>query len=108
MNCLNPGPRHLSTTIVCTIKGILIGGIRLLRPNGRSPQVVIQCNPPNNQCLSMGNIHGYRGVPKSSIQTTIIIDSFDSTLDAGLWRCQDGAGGIPSSCVKKTASKLII
>ena len=70
--------------------------------------MVIVCNTANTQCISIPSIPGYSAVINSPTQITLTIESFNTAVDAGQWTCQDGVYGVPATCDKKTASKLIV
>ena len=71
--------------------------------------MVIGCNSANTQCISVPGIPGYSAVINSAThQITLTIESLNTAVDAGQWMCQDGLDGVPATCDKKTASKLIV
>ncbi|XP_041373280.1 uncharacterized protein LOC121386447 [Gigantopelta aegis] len=101
-DCLNYGNPGQNTNLTCRITGPLFSGIRWLRPNGGIPQEVITCNKDNNHCNLSEGIAGYVGVPDSTnAASTLIIESFNPSVDGGYWTCQDGASGMGKSTCNK-------
>ncbi|XP_041372942.1 uncharacterized protein LOC121386183 isoform X2 [Gigantopelta aegis] len=91
-----------STDLTCSvISGTLRSGFTWWRPNGRTSTVVMECNTNNDACDPVRGITGYDGVPNTTNATcTLIIQSFNTSVDVGNWTCQDGPTGTgKSTCI---------
>ncbi|XP_041373078.1 serine-rich adhesin for platelets-like [Gigantopelta aegis] len=103
IDCMNGGYPGKSTTVVCKLTGMTDEGMRIMRPNSGSPQPVLICNSENNLCLALGLIRGYSAIASSLTRTTTVtIESFNASYDAGEWTCYVGKKelGQLSTCTK--------
>ncbi|XP_041373557.1 uncharacterized protein LOC121386647 [Gigantopelta aegis] len=99
IDCMNGGRPGESLTLTCKITGTIVSGIRWLRHNGGSSEVVILCNTANTICDPSGGKTGYTGTIVSPTQHDLTIHSFSNEVDVGEWICRDGPFGAgPFSC----------
>ena len=98
------------TTLSCEINGTVGHGIRWMRPNNGTPELIIVCNIPNSKCSLYNNATGYSvAINQTTQQQTLTIDSFNSTFDVGIWSCTDGVDGAgQTTCTKKVRGKYNI
>ncbi|XP_041372746.1 uncharacterized protein LOC121386017 [Gigantopelta aegis] len=99
IDCMNGRRPGENLTLTCNITGTIYSGIRWIRPNGGSPEMVVQCDYKNTVCDPSGGITGYTGTIVSPTQHDLTIHSFSNETDVGEWICRDGpVGAGPFSC----------
>ncbi|XP_041373467.1 uncharacterized protein LOC121386582 isoform X2 [Gigantopelta aegis] len=105
LNCTTGGHTGQETTLACKLTGTIVNGMRWLRPNSGTPDILMQCNSINVRCIWGSRITGYRYNADSSTQTIIVtIESFNPNTDAGDWLCSDGAQSVGQSICNKTVA----
>ncbi|XP_041373731.1 uncharacterized protein LOC121386782 [Gigantopelta aegis] len=108
IDCINSGNPGQSTNLTCNMIGNIRNGIQWYRPNGGTPQLVVECNIHNIQCDTVKRVTGYTGAIDSPSVNTLVIESFVTSVDAGEWICQDGFSGVGKSTCNKTLISPII
>ncbi|XP_041378744.1 carcinoembryonic antigen-related cell adhesion molecule 8-like [Gigantopelta aegis] len=97
---MNGGIPGENLTLTCKITMTVVYGIRWIRPNGGSPQMIILCDTANKVCDPAGGINGYTATIVSPTQHDLTIYSFNTATDVGKWICRDGSTGAGQfSCI---------
>ncbi|XP_041373299.1 uncharacterized protein LOC121386464 [Gigantopelta aegis] len=100
---MGSGIEGQKTELKCMVNGTVQSGIQW---NGPLNNETVSCNNLQTICMTSGKfIDRYTGVIDSPEQNTLIIESFNSTTDAGTWSCSDGVGAPLSYCNKTIESK---
>ena len=107
IKCMDAAIPGQKTTLSCEITGTVSNGIQWIQPNNGSPKLIIYCNTPNDDCTLESGVTGYSvAINPATQQHTLTIDSFNTTLDFGVWTCRDGSPGVGQiSCTKPVAGK---
>ena len=106
IDCIDAGREGIVSEIKCKIAGSKTSTFVLIRPDGKLVSKCLQTSVSRTCTIPSGLDKIYRSQLITSNEASVLIMSFNSKVDAGVWTCKAEPQHVHSTCNKTSGMEV--